>query len=753
MLALLDKWIESMSINLNIHRPNEQRTKNPSILIVAIQRTIRRFEKKLLIGRTNLNRLSSSESRSTMKSFCLRRSRRTSSRRISSAASLGSWRSFRRRCRSRLSFGFSASLRWHSSFDLLFINAKTFFDVTIVCRSSARAHFPSEGEVENGEEPRRRISFRLDRRNRSTRISSSRISRVERSNLLCLRLRLRLSLSARHIRRFFPSVPSPLDDGLVLSKCLSIDPFRSNRFAPLDLRSKATKAKGLSIEPLLPFRLSHWIRRRRTIRLNIFSMCSSILSHSPFFRCDRRDIRSSSLRISSSNQRWILSVDAVRSTFLWSSSLPRDESTLVLRLLFTRIGTAAKIFFCNSTTFLSNSTISNRRRSTDFFFKHRNKFFFHFTLLFSSLLSSDLFYSVEILRRWIRSFASHFMSIAGSVALEDWINSSPITPLGSSIRFPAFLLRCYSLENIFNASLLRFFFLFSINIRTTSIQLPLTTAKSLSVTFDSNRNGSTSQWPANSNSRATRFGQRSSPMSTTDRNDWHGRDRWTGFDWIHRQTRLVSANWSWKWSETMWIVAKASTSYRLLVQLNCLPSRDIFFSLSPPNRHFHLTMFRLVRRGMSHSAILSAQSNLEGKRSTCQTNRSRSNVEGATNGSRSTSNSDRFAAIESTHSPSPYNEKVEEKSEDYPFPFHLSTPAPDQIKMMTDLRKRNRDILASTTALVVTTKTYSDKHFSNYITTELSLAFFIGASLAVGLLLVVSLVWLIRRKRKLQFQK
>ena len=100
-----------------------------------------------------------------------------------------------------------------------------------------------------------------------------------------------------------------------------------------------------------------------------------------------------------------------------------------------------------------------------------------------------------------------------------------------------------------------------------------------------------------------------------------------------------------------------------------------------------------------------------------------------------------------------YNEKAEEKNEDFFFPSHLSTPAADQLKMMTDLRKRNRDVLTSTTALFATTRPYSAKHFTSYITTELSLAFFIGASLAVGLLLIVSLVWLIRRKRKLQFQK
>jgi hypothetical protein len=75
------------------------------------------------------------------------------------------------------------------------------------------------------------------------------------------------------------------------------------------------------------------------------------------------------------------------------------------------------------------------------------------------------------------------------------------------------------------------------------------------------------------------------------------------------------------------------------------------------------------------------------------------------------------------------------------------------MKMVTDLRKRNRDVLQPTTSLPTTTKSSSSTHFSSFITTELSLAFFIGASLAIGLLLIVSLVWLIRRKKKLQFQK
>lgn len=102
-----------------------------------------------------------------------------------------------------------------------------------------------------------------------------------------------------------------------------------------------------------------------------------------------------------------------------------------------------------------------------------------------------------------------------------------------------------------------------------------------------------------------------------------------------------------------------------------------------------------------------------------------------------------------------YTNKIDEKQhEDYPLPPTPSSALVDQLKMITDLRKRNRDVLSPTVALLTsTTKSTASKHFSNYVTTELSLAFFIGASLAVGLLLVVSLVWLIRRKRKLQFQK
>ncbi|CAF1656854.1 unnamed protein product, partial [Adineta ricciae] len=102
-----------------------------------------------------------------------------------------------------------------------------------------------------------------------------------------------------------------------------------------------------------------------------------------------------------------------------------------------------------------------------------------------------------------------------------------------------------------------------------------------------------------------------------------------------------------------------------------------------------------------------------------------------------------------------YNEKIETKNEDL-FMGDLAKqqqPLFDPMKMMTDQRKRNRNVLQTTLSTETTTKSLPSTHFSNLITTELSLAFFIGASLAIGLLLLVSLVWLIRRKKKLQFQK
>lgn len=109
-----------------------------------------------------------------------------------------------------------------------------------------------------------------------------------------------------------------------------------------------------------------------------------------------------------------------------------------------------------------------------------------------------------------------------------------------------------------------------------------------------------------------------------------------------------------------------------------------------------------------------------------------------------------------------YNEKLESKSDDDAAAAPLNLPPPaapsqltfsDPVKTPTDVRKRNRDTLPTTAPAPTTKKPLPSTHFSNLITTELSLAFFIGASLAIGLLLLVSLVWLIRRKKKLQFQK
>jgi discoidin domain receptor family protein 2 len=105
-----------------------------------------------------------------------------------------------------------------------------------------------------------------------------------------------------------------------------------------------------------------------------------------------------------------------------------------------------------------------------------------------------------------------------------------------------------------------------------------------------------------------------------------------------------------------------------------------------------------------------------------------------------------------------YNEKYELKDIDDSQMINSQTEfISDPMKMIIDTRKRNRDVLQTTTTATTseqtTTKSYSSTHFSSFITTELSLAFFIGASLAIGLLLIVSLVWLIRRKKKLQFQK
>jgi discoidin domain receptor family protein 2 len=64
----------------------------------------------------------------------------------------------------------------------------------------------------------------------------------------------------------------------------------------------------------------------------------------------------------------------------------------------------------------------------------------------------------------------------------------------------------------------------------------------------------------------------------------------------------------------------------------------------------------------------------------------------------------------------------------------------------TDLHKRHREIQ-------LTTLMNSKAKVPSIITVELSLAFLIGALIAIGILLFLSLLWIVRRKKKLQFQK
>lgn len=66
-----------------------------------------------------------------------------------------------------------------------------------------------------------------------------------------------------------------------------------------------------------------------------------------------------------------------------------------------------------------------------------------------------------------------------------------------------------------------------------------------------------------------------------------------------------------------------------------------------------------------------------------------------------------------------------------------------------DPRKRNRQVTTSTSTITSKTTTF----ISPVLTIELSLAFVIGASLAVGLLLIGSLIWIVKQKKKLKFQK
>ena len=69
-----------------------------------------------------------------------------------------------------------------------------------------------------------------------------------------------------------------------------------------------------------------------------------------------------------------------------------------------------------------------------------------------------------------------------------------------------------------------------------------------------------------------------------------------------------------------------------------------------------------------------------------------------------------------------------------------------------DLRKRYREIQVTPPLTTALSKSLETKA-SPVVTIELSLAFFIGALLAIGTLLIVTLVWIVQRKKKLQFQK
>lgn len=70
-----------------------------------------------------------------------------------------------------------------------------------------------------------------------------------------------------------------------------------------------------------------------------------------------------------------------------------------------------------------------------------------------------------------------------------------------------------------------------------------------------------------------------------------------------------------------------------------------------------------------------------------------------------------------------------------------------------DLRKRYREIQVTPPPSATASSKILQTKVSPVITIELSLAFFIGALLAIGILLIVALVWIVQRKKKLQFQK
>lgn len=88
-----------------------------------------------------------------------------------------------------------------------------------------------------------------------------------------------------------------------------------------------------------------------------------------------------------------------------------------------------------------------------------------------------------------------------------------------------------------------------------------------------------------------------------------------------------------------------------------------------------------------------------------------------------------------------YNER-REKTNDLKEKTHRKAFSVDH-----DFRKSYREMQLSTMAM------NSSRQTSPVITIELSLAFFIGVLLVISLLLTVSLLWIIQRKKKLQFQK
>ncbi|CAF3991272.1 unnamed protein product [Rotaria sp. Silwood2] len=88
-----------------------------------------------------------------------------------------------------------------------------------------------------------------------------------------------------------------------------------------------------------------------------------------------------------------------------------------------------------------------------------------------------------------------------------------------------------------------------------------------------------------------------------------------------------------------------------------------------------------------------------------------------------------------------YNEKIEKNNEIKEKILKKS------LNIDNDLPKHYREIQKTTILM------NSSAKISPVITIELSLAFFIGALLVITILLIVSLIWILQRKKKLQFQK